>query len=95
MLCLFSGYAKDAPPTADELKQNFIAEHDWPALSFQPGRPTAAQNRANRHQPPIDLGLRTSRGVWGRPAALTVAKDGALLIADDTGGTDLARAICG
>jgi len=25
--------------------------------------------------------------VWGRPAALAVAKDGALLIADDTGGT--------
>jgi glucose/arabinose dehydrogenase len=25
--------------------------------------------------------------VWGRPTALAVAKDGALLIADDTGGT--------
>lgn len=25
--------------------------------------------------------------VWGRPAALVVAKDGALLVADDTGGT--------
>ena len=25
--------------------------------------------------------------VWGRPAALAVAKDGALLVADDTGGT--------
>ena len=25
--------------------------------------------------------------VWGRPAALAVTKDGALLIADDTGGT--------
>jgi glucose/arabinose dehydrogenase len=25
--------------------------------------------------------------VWGRPAALAIAKDGALLIADDTGGT--------
>jgi glucose/arabinose dehydrogenase len=25
--------------------------------------------------------------VWGRPAAVAVAKDGALLIADDTGGT--------
>jgi glucose/arabinose dehydrogenase len=25
--------------------------------------------------------------VWGRPAALAVAKDGSLLIADDTGGT--------
>jgi glucose/arabinose dehydrogenase len=25
--------------------------------------------------------------VWGRPAALALAKDGALLIADDTGGT--------
>ena len=27
--------------------------------------------------------------VWGRPAALAVAKDGALLVADDTGGTIL------
>jgi hypothetical protein len=25
--------------------------------------------------------------VWGRPAALAVAKDGALLVANDTGGT--------
>jgi glucose/arabinose dehydrogenase len=25
--------------------------------------------------------------VWGRPAALAVAQDGSLLIADDTGGT--------
>lgn len=25
--------------------------------------------------------------VWGRPASLAVAKDGALLVADDTGGT--------
>jgi glucose/arabinose dehydrogenase len=25
--------------------------------------------------------------VWGRPAAIAVAKDGALLVADDTGGT--------
>ena len=25
--------------------------------------------------------------VWGRPAALAVAKDGSLLIVDDTGGT--------
>jgi glucose/arabinose dehydrogenase len=25
--------------------------------------------------------------VWGQPAALAVAKDGALLVADDTGGT--------
>ena len=25
--------------------------------------------------------------VWGRPAALAVARDGALLVADDTGGT--------
>jgi glucose/arabinose dehydrogenase len=25
--------------------------------------------------------------VWGRPAALAVARDGSLLIADDTGGT--------
>jgi hypothetical protein len=25
--------------------------------------------------------------VWGRPAALAVAKEGTLLIADDTGGT--------
>jgi hypothetical protein len=25
--------------------------------------------------------------VWGRPAALAVAKDGSLLVADDTGGT--------
>jgi glucose/arabinose dehydrogenase len=25
--------------------------------------------------------------VWGRPAALAVAKDGALLVADNTGGT--------
>jgi glucose/arabinose dehydrogenase len=25
--------------------------------------------------------------VWGRPAALAVTRDGALLIADDTGGT--------
>ena len=25
--------------------------------------------------------------VWGRPTALAVAKDGALLIGDDTGGT--------
>jgi len=25
--------------------------------------------------------------VWGRPAALAVTKDGALLVADDTGGT--------
>jgi glucose/arabinose dehydrogenase len=25
--------------------------------------------------------------VWGRPAALAIAKDGALLVADDTGGT--------
>jgi glucose/arabinose dehydrogenase len=25
--------------------------------------------------------------VWGRPTALAVAKDGSLLIADDTGGT--------
>ena len=25
--------------------------------------------------------------VWGRPAALAVAADGALLVADDTGGT--------
>lgn len=25
--------------------------------------------------------------VWGRPAALAVAKNGALLVADDTGGT--------
>jgi glucose/arabinose dehydrogenase len=25
--------------------------------------------------------------VWARPAALAVAKDGALLVADDTGGT--------
>jgi glucose/arabinose dehydrogenase len=25
--------------------------------------------------------------VWGRPAALAVAKDGSLLITDDTGGT--------
>ena len=25
--------------------------------------------------------------VWGRPAALAVIQDGALLIADDTGGT--------
>jgi hypothetical protein len=25
--------------------------------------------------------------VWGRPAALAVTRDGALIIADDTGGT--------
>jgi glucose/arabinose dehydrogenase len=25
--------------------------------------------------------------VWGRPTALAVTKDGALLVADDTGGT--------
>jgi hypothetical protein len=25
--------------------------------------------------------------VWGRPTALAVAKDGSLLVADDTGGT--------
>ena len=25
--------------------------------------------------------------IWGRPAALAVAKDGSLLVADDTGGT--------
>jgi glucose/arabinose dehydrogenase len=25
--------------------------------------------------------------VWGRPAALAIAKDGSLLVADDTGGT--------
>jgi hypothetical protein len=25
--------------------------------------------------------------VWGRPAALAVAEDGSLLVADDTGGT--------
>ena len=25
--------------------------------------------------------------MWGRPAALAIAKDGALLVADDTGGT--------
>ena len=25
--------------------------------------------------------------VWGRPTALAIAKDGALLVADDTGGT--------
>jgi len=31
-------------------------------------------------------GLRRAE-VWGRPAALAVAKDGALLVADDTGGT--------
>jgi glucose/arabinose dehydrogenase len=30
---------------------------------------------------------RSPAEVWGRPAALAVAKDGALLIADDTGGT--------
>jgi glucose/arabinose dehydrogenase len=30
----------------------------------------------------------TSRAeVWGRPTALAVTKDGALLVADDTGGT--------
>jgi glucose/arabinose dehydrogenase len=31
-------------------------------------------------------GLRRAE-VWGRPAALAVAKDGGLLVADDTGGT--------
>jgi glucose/arabinose dehydrogenase len=31
--------------------------------------------------------IRGSAEVWGRPAALVVAKDGSLLIADDTGGT--------
>ena len=31
-------------------------------------------------------GLRRAE-VWGRPAALAVAKDGALLVADDIGGT--------
>jgi glucose/arabinose dehydrogenase len=30
---------------------------------------------------------RSPAEVWGRPAALAVAKDGALLVADDTGGT--------
>ena len=25
--------------------------------------------------------------VWGRPTALAIAKDGSLLVADDTGGT--------
>ena len=25
--------------------------------------------------------------MWGRPTALAIAKDGALLVADDTGGT--------
>jgi hypothetical protein len=26
--------------------------------------------------------------VWGRPAALAVAEDGSLVVADDTGGTN-------
>jgi glucose/arabinose dehydrogenase len=30
---------------------------------------------------------RSRAEVWGRPAALAIAKDGSLLIADDTGGT--------
>jgi glucose/arabinose dehydrogenase len=30
---------------------------------------------------------RSPAEVWGRPAALAIAKDGSLLIADDTGGT--------
>jgi hypothetical protein len=30
---------------------------------------------------------RSPAEVWGRPAALAVARDGSLLIADDTGGT--------
>jgi hypothetical protein len=33
--------------------------------------------------------------VWGRLAALAVAKDGALLVANDTGGTDLAHRLQG
>lgn len=33
------------------------------------------------------VGGKSRAEVWGRPAALAVAKDGALLIADDTGGT--------
>jgi glucose/arabinose dehydrogenase len=31
--------------------------------------------------------------VWGRPAALAVAKDGSLLVADDTGRYDLAHCL--
>jgi hypothetical protein len=33
--------------------------------------------------------------VWGRPAALAITKDGALLVADDTGGTPPGRAARG
>jgi len=33
--------------------------------------------------------------VWGRPAALAVAKDGSLLVADDTGGSNLAHLLQG
>lgn len=31
--------------------------------------------------------MRTAPRFWGRPAALAVARDGSLLVADDTGGT--------
>ena len=33
--------------------------------------------------------------VWGRPAAIALAKDGALLVADDVAGTICARGVCG
>jgi glucose/arabinose dehydrogenase len=33
------------------------------------------------------IGTEQRAEVWGRPAALAVAKDGSLLVADDTGGT--------
>ena len=56
------------------------------------GRPGAVQGRPTggrlREFPGRLLGSGVQRAeVWGRPAALAVAKDGSLLVADDTGGT--------
>jgi glucose/arabinose dehydrogenase len=49
------------------------------------GRPARRLSREFRDRL---LGVgRTARRSLGRPAALAVAKDGALLVADDTGGT--------
>ena len=54
-------------------------------VPFKDGKPEGYYEQTS------PVGFRTSasagQAVWGRPAALAVAADGALLVADDTAGT--------
>lgn len=88
-LCLTFYDGKQFP--GDYRNQAFAAEHGSWNRSKRTGYkvirvPTDSEGRATGEYVDFLTGFVTPEGnVWGRPVGVTVAKDGALLVSDDTG----------